>query len=539
MANTISRRSFLKSSVVAGAALGLGFYDSKKIGVKSQFDTIISNGVIYAGDGSSPFKGSIGIKNGKIAAIGDIGDSADSIVNAEEMAVSPGFVDIHSHTDGNIRYAKLGDSKIYQGITTDVSGNCGDSVFPLGGWKSISDFNNEMEKMGIGVNIRSFIGQGTLRHVVIGDNNVPATKDHIKRMKYLLEEELEKGAIGLTCGLEYTPGSYASDDEIVELLKVVAKHDKTFAIHMRNEDDRVEEAVAESIDMARRAKVRLQISHLKTQNVANWHKAPKLIKQIEDARASGIDIAFDRYPYTAFSTGMSVFIPLDYRQGSTDEIIARLKDDKQSKEIAKYLNNKLEKLGGAKNVMVTSARLAENRQFVGRNVEECAAMTNLSPWEFMRKILIDERLVVDIVGFAMNEDNLKMFLSHPMGMPITDCSAYSPVGKLGENMPHPRAYGSFPRFVGKYCRDENLMDLSSAVRKCTSLPASRIGLKERGLLKVGYYADVLVFNPLTIIDKATYSEPHQFAAGINHIFVNGVWTIANGVPTGKLGGRTS
>lgn len=320
---------------------------------------------------------------------------------------------------------------------------------------------------------------------------------------------------------------------------MAAKHDKTFAIHMRNEDDMVEEALAETIDMARKANVRLQVSHLKAQNAANWHKAPKLIKQIEDARNSGMDIAFDRYSYNAFSTGMSIFIPLKHRQGTTEEIIARMKDDVQGKEIEKHVNTRLEKLGGAKNVMVTSAKTPENRKFIGYNVEECAKMTNLSNWEFMKKILIEENLIVDIVGFSMNEDNLKMFLSHPLGMPITDCSVYSPVGKLAENMPHPRAYGSFTRFVGKYCREEKLMDLSAAVRKCTSLPASRIGLKNRGLIQVGYMADLLVFNPDTIIDRATYAEPHQYSTGIEHILVNGVWTIANGMPTGEFGGRAS
>lgn len=539
MAQTISRRNFLKGSVVAGATLGLSFYDSKKVGVNNQFDTIISNGVIYTGDGGKPVTGSVGIKDGKIAAIGNIGDSADQIIDAKGMAVTPGFIDIHSHTDGNIRYAQLGDSKIYQGITTDVSGNCGESVFPQSEWKSISDYNEEIERMKIGINIRSYIGQGTLRHIVVGDNDVRATKDDIKKMKYLLEEELEKGAIGVTCGLEYTPGSYASNAEIVELLKVAAKHDKTFAIHMRNEDDMVEEALAETIDMARKANVRLQVSHLKAQNAANWHKAPKLIKQIEDARNSGMDIAFDRYSYNAFSTGMSIFIPLKHRQGTTEEIIARMNDKVQGKEIETYVNTRLEKLGGAKNVMVTSAKTPENRKFIGYNVEECAKMTNLSNWEFMKKILIEENLIVDIVGFSMNEDNLKMFLSHPLGMPITDCSVYSPVGKLAENMPHPRAYGSFTRFVGKYCRDEKLMDLSAAVRKCTSLPASRIGLKNRGLIQVGYMADLLVFNPDTIIDRATYAEPHQYSTGIEHILVNGVWTIANGMPTGEFGGRAS
>ncbi|MFA6334195.1 MAG: amidohydrolase family protein [Bacteroidales bacterium] len=539
MSNNISRRGFLKSSLMAGAALSLGFYDSKKISVNNHFDTIISNGLIYTGDGKAPIRGSLGIKNGKIAAIGSIGENADKVIDAKGYAVSPGFIDIHSHTDGNIFEALLGDSKIFQGVTTDVSGNCGDSVFPKSKWNSISDFNADLSKQDFGFNIRSFIGQGTLRQVVVGDNNVPATVANIDAMKVLLDQELERGAVGMTCGLEYVPGSYASNDEIVELLKVVAKHDKLFAIHMRNEDDRVEEAVAEAIILAKRAGVRLQISHLKAQNAQNWHKAPALIKQIETASREGLDIAFDRYPYIAFSTDMTVFMPLNDRQGTTDEVVARLKNDEVSKSIGEFALAKIERLGGPQNVVVTSAHIPENKRFIGLSIEEGSKLAGLDPWSFMRRILIEERLNIDIIGFAMKEENVKLFLSHPLGMPISDCSMYSPTGKLSESMPHPRAYGSFPRFIGKYCRDEKLMDLSQAIHKCTVLPASRLRLKNRGQLTVGYKADVVVFNPDTIIDKATFANPHQFAAGIEHVLVNGVWTIKNGIATGDMGGETA
>jgi len=536
MADSISRRGFLKSSLMAGAALGLGFYDPGRIKVSNHFDTIIRNGLIYKGDGRAPVKGSLGIKNGKIAAVGEIGESADILIDASGKAVSPGFIDIHSHTDGNIFYSRLGESKIYQGVTTDISGNCGESVFPHMRWESISDYYKDLKDLGHGFNIGSFIGQGTLRHIVVGDNNVPATKEQVKKMKTLLASEMEKGAIGISCGLEYTPGSYAPTEEIIELCKVVARYDGLFAIHMRNEDDRVEEALEEAISIAKKAKVRLEISHLKAQNAANWHKAPELVMQIEKAKASGLDIAFDRYPYIAFSTGMAVFIPLDDRQGSAEEIIARLKDDVKAKEIGKWAMSKVERMGGPSHVVVTSARKPENRRFVGLSVEECAKMQDTEPWEFMRSILISENFVVDIVGFAMKEENVKLFLSHPLGMPISDCSAYSPVGKLSENMPHPRAYGSFPRFIGKYCRDEKLMDLSHAIEKCTSLPASRIKLKNRGMIELGYFADVTVFDSERIIDKATFAQPHQFAAGIEHVLVNGIWTIRNGIATGELGG---
>jgi len=537
MANNISRRAFLQSSLMAGAALSLGFYDSKKIRVTNHFDTIISNGLIYTGDGKAPIKGSLGIKDGKIAAIGSIGESADKVVDAKGNAISPGFVDLHTHTDGNIFDAPLGDSKIYQGVTTDIGGNCGDSPFPKGRWNSIEDYYGDLTKQKFGINIKSFVGQGTLRQIVVGDNNVPATSANVEEMKAILAAEMERGAIGMSCGLEYVPGSYATTEEIIELCKVVAKYDGLFAIHMRNEDDRVEEAVAEAIAIAKGAGVKLQISHLKAQNAANWHKAPALIKQIEAASKDGLNIAFDRYPYIAFSTGLSVFIPINDRQGTTDEIIARLKNEEASKRIGEYTLSRIERLGGAQNVVITSSRLPENKRFIGLNIEECSKLTGLEPWPFIRELLIQERINVNTIGFAMTEENVKLFLSHPLGMPASDSGVYSPIGKLSESMPHPRGYGTFPRFLGKYCRDEKLMDLSQAIHKCTALPASRLGLKNRGLLSVGYKADVVVFNPDTIIDRATFADPHQFAAGIEHVIVNGIWTIKNGIATGEMGGE--
>jgi len=537
MANNISRRAFLQSSLMAGAALSLGFYDSKKIRVTNHFDTIISNGLIYTGDGKPPIKGSLGIKDGKIAAIGSIGESADKVIDAKGNAISPGFVDLHTHTDGNIFDAPLGDSKIYQGVTTDIGGNCGDSPFPKGRWSSIEDYYGDLTKQKFGINIKSFVGQGTLRQVVVGDNNVPATSANVEEMKAILAAEMERGAIGISCGLEYVPGSYATTEEIIELCKVVAKYDGLFAIHMRNEDDRVEEAVAEAIAIAKGAGVKLQISHLKAQNAANWHKAPALIKQIEAASKDGLNIAFDRYPYIAFSTGLSVFIPINDRQGTTDEIIARLKNEEASKRIGEYTLSRIERLGGAQNVVITSSRLPENKRFIGLNIEECSKLTGLEPWPFIRELLIQERINVNTIGFAMTEENVKLFLSHPLGMPASDSGVYSPIGKLSESMPHPRGYGTFPRFLGKYCRDEKLMDLSQAIHKCTALPASRLGLKNRGLLSVGYKADVVVFNPDTIIDRATFADPHQFAAGIEHVIVNGIWTIKNGIATGEMGGE--
>jgi len=536
MANKISRRGFIKSSLLAGAALGFGFDGLANIRVNNRFDTIIKNGVIYSGNLREPVRGDLGIKNGKISAIGDLGDSADITVDAGGKAISPGFIDIHTHTDSNLFDAPLGDSKIYQGVTLDIGGNCGDSPFPSQKWESAGKFFDDLRSEGRGINYGSFLGQGSLRSRFIGDNNVPATAGQLKEMKRYIDEQMEMGVTGISCGLEYTPGSYANEKEITELCKVVAKHNGLFAIHMRNEDDRVEAALDEAVRIATGAGVKLQVSHLKAQNAANWHKAPDLLKRIEKAQKAGLDIAFDRYPYIAFSTGMSTFIPINDRQGTTAEVVARLRDVEQSKKIGDYAKSRIERLGGPQNVVVTSCRQPQNKRFIGLNVEECAKLTSMDSWEFIRELLIEENANVDIIGFAMREENVKLFLSHPLGMPASDGSVYSPNGRLGESMPHPRSYGTFPRFFGKYCRDEKLMSLSEAVHKVTALPASRLGLRKRGLLEIGYHADVVVFDYEKIIDTATFANPHQFAKGIEHVFVNGVYTIKEGKPTGKLGG---
>ena len=536
MSDKISRRGFIKSSLFAGAALGLGFSDITKLRANNRFDTIIRNGLIYNGELRAPVKGDIAIKNGRISALGDLGTSADKVIDAGGNVISPGFIDIHTHTDANMMEAPLGDSKIYQGVTLDIGGNCGDSPFPSSRWENKEAFFADYARQSRGINYGTLIGQGTVRGRFVGDNDTPATADQIKAMVSYVESQMEMGAAGISCGLEYVPGSYAPEAEIAELCKAVARHNGLFAIHMRNEDDRVEIALAEAIRIAKASGVRLQVSHLKAQNAANWHKAPMLLKMIEDAKSSGVDIAFDRYPYIAFSTGMSTFIPLAERQGTTDEILKRLESPAISNKIGEYARSRFERLGGPQNIVITSCRQEANKRYIGMNVADASELAGLEAWEFVRRLLVEERISVDIIGFAMREENVSMFLSHPLGMPASDGSVYSPYGKLGESMPHPRSYGTMPRFFGKYVREQKLMNMETAVHKVTALPASRLALKERGLLVPGYHADIVVFNPDTIIDKATFANPHQFPDGIEYVFVNGVLTLANGKGTGALGG---
>ncbi len=544
----ISRRSFIKASLAMGSSAaiiggGMGSFLTACT-TREQFDTIIKNGIIYAGDGGEAIKGSVGIREGKIAAIGRIGSNADKIVDAQGMAVSPGFIDIHTHSDTNFFDAPLGDSRIYQGVTTDISGNCGDSPFPYSDeyaatkagsmrhgypwWQDIDGFYDALRQKGIGINTKCYTGQGQLRSAVVGDYNVPATPEQIAKMCSILEKELEMGSAGLSFGLEYTPGSYASQEEMVELLKVVGKRNGLFAIHMSNEDDHVQDAIAQAIEMSRQSGARLEISHLKAQNPANWHKGPAMIEQIEKARAEGVDITFDRYPYIAFSTGMTTFIPLTHRDGSREDIIKRLENKKTSDEIGAYMRNRIERFGGAQNVLIQTCDAPESVQFSNKRLSECCQITGKDEWETARQILLSEKLGVSMIVFAMTEDNVKLFLSNPLAMPASDGSVYSPEGPLGQSMPHPRSYGTFTRFFGKYVREEKICSLAEGVRKCTSLPASRVGLKDRGLIAPDYAADIVIFNPDTIIDTADFNNPHQFGKGVEHVFVNGQHTIENG-----------
>ncbi|MCL2738169.1 MAG: D-aminoacylase [Bacteroidales bacterium] len=552
----LSRRTFLKTSAAAGAALGLGITPSlwakAKVKGSASLDVLIKNGLIYAGDGRAPISGDLGIKDGKIAAIGNLGNAANQVLDAAGRAVSPGFFDIHSHTNTNLLQCPPGDSKLYQGVTTDVGGTCGGSPFPYSdaefaeqkdqlrfgypSWQHIDGFYNALEKNKIGINYASFTGQGQLRSIAVGRNADQATPDQIKLMKDLLAKQLEMGSIGMSSGLEYAPGSYASDEELIELCKVVAEYNGLFCIHMRDEGDRVAESLKDTIEIARRSGVRLQISHFKAANPTNWHKMPIMLKTIDQAVASGVDIAFDRYPYTAFSTGLSIFVPLEYLQGSNADAVARLQESHKGKEIARHLSSRIQGLGGPQNVIITSCRQPENLAYRGKSLQEGAQMAGMEFGAFARHLLISENMRVSMIAFAMSEDNLQLLYAHRLSMPGSDGSVISPQGPLSTGLPHPRSYGTFTRFLGTYVREQKVIDLQTAIYKMTALPASRLGIKDRGLLIPGYQADVVVFDPATVRELATYVQPHQFNKGIEHVFVNGVWTVKNEQHTGALAG---
>ena len=550
MKSRINRREF--NLTLAAGTVGL----LTGCGIRNRFDMIIRNGLIMDGSGKPGFKKDIGIIGDSIRAIDNLQDaSADIVLDAEGLVVSPGFIDIHTHTDIELLVNPRAESKIHQGVTTEVSGNCGSSPFPMDDldfqdydkrifeeygfhvdWRDAGGFLRKLEEHKISINYATFTGAGKLRSLAVGKNDVVATTDQIKHMKEMLQRSMGEGSFGLSTGLEYAPGSYASTEELIELNRVVSENQGIYATHIRSEDDRVEEAIQEALRICKEAEVPTQIAHLKAANMDNWHKMDNILEMIDSAAASGTRITADRYPYTAYSTGLTMFMPLWSRQGSTEEIVARLEDKSTLVKIQEYADNKAQSIGGWDRVVISACDSDKNKVYEGKSILECASDNNTTPSEFMRNLLIEEKNRVSMIGFAMNEDNLKKVLSSPFVMIGSDGNAVAPSGKLAEGKPHPRYYGTFPRVLGKYAREEKLFDLATAVEKMTRMPAEKLGLQRRGLIKQDYFADIVLFNPDNVIDKATFTDPHQLAEGIEYVIINGTVTIRNGEHTGALAG---
>ncbi len=551
MAKKITRREFTKTTFLATGGIFVG------CSLRNRFDLIIKNGLVFSGDGSSPRKIDIGIRDGKIIAIDNLQTaSANRIIDAAGLAVAPGFIDIHTHTDTELLVDNRGLSKIHQGVTTEISGNCGFSPFPLlqkdkeeldkslmekygiqANWQNIDGFLSALEQKKISLNYATLTGHGNLRAYVMGKNDVPPTREQLEKMKQVLAETMAQGSFGMSTGLEYAPGSYAKTDELIELCKVVSARDGIYATHMRNEDDTVEEALEEALLICREAEVSTQISHLKACNQNNWHKVDHLLEMIDQAIGNGMPVLADRYPYIAYSTGLTIFLPLWSRQGSTDDILQRLKDKSLLPKIRAHAENRGKRIGGWDRIVIASCDTEKNKQWEGKSIAECSEISGIEPFEFIRQILIEEKNRVDIVGFAMNETNLKKVLSADFVTIGSDGNAVSPTGKLGTGKPHPRYYGTFPRVLGKYAREEKLFDLATAIKKMTSMPAQKFNLKSRGLIAKNYFADIAIFDPEKVIDRATFVDPHQFAEGVHYVIVNGVLTIDRQKHTGATAGK--
>jgi N-acyl-D-amino-acid deacylase len=549
-----SRRQFLKTT--AAAAMTTSPLFSAACGFLKDFDLLILGGLIYDGTGRPGVIGDLGVKNSKIAAIGDLkNQSAKRKIDATGLAIAPGFIDFHSHSDDEALLGGEPQSKIRQGVTTEIFGQDGDSMAPLTeemrarsserlkarygveiDWTDFAGYFQRLERGQLITNVASMVGQGTLREYVVGEENRPATADDIEKMKALAREAFRQGAYGISSGLEYTPGSFASTEEIIEICKSMAGRG-IYSTHMRNEDDTVLEAVDEAIRVARESGVALNISHLKASGPKNWHKVPEILRKLEEARAAGLAVTCDRYPYVAYNTGLSSLFPLWSREGGDEKFVERLKDTALQEKLRTEVAYEAEKIGGWQSVMVSSLPQNPQRQkFEGKSLAELSE-DGIDPFKLLVDLIVQEEGGGSMVGFGMNEEELTAILSYPHCMVASDGSALAISGTLHFGNPHPRAFGTFPRALGKYAREEKIFNMAEAVHKITSLPASTLGLKDRGLLQAGNWADVVIFDPDKVIDRATWTAPHQYPEGIRFVLVNGEVVVEEGEFTGKLAGK--
>jgi N-acyl-D-amino-acid deacylase len=524
-----SRRSFLLRSgaalaaIVGAPAIHLGRRDH---------ELVIRGGNVFDGLGAPPIAADVGVTSGRIEAIAPRlpGRGAEEI-DARGLAVCPGFIDMHAHGDGSLDEDARAESAIRQGITTLVTGQDGGSRASGaedGERSSFAKMFDDIDRLQPGVNVASMVGLGTVRGVVIGAGDRPATQAEIARMTAMVARALAHGACGASSGLEYTPGAFASREELAALCRPLRERRLPYATHMRNEDDRLLDSIEEAVEVARAAGCPLQISHLKTQGPRNWGRLDAAFGQIEGARREGVDAAFDRYPYVAYSTGLTNLFPVWSRDGGLEAFFARLEDPVSGARIRTETLAKVELIGGWDNVQVSSVRADEDRAAEGRRLGAHAGALGADPYDTAVALLKRSRGSVGMLGFAMSEENLERILTHPLAMVCTDGGGFAADGPTRKGSPHPRGAGSFPRVLSRYVRERRTMTLEEAIRKMTSLPASRVRLTSRGRLAPGAAADIVVFDPQTIADRATFGDPFQYPVGISAVVVNGAIALKDG-----------
>ncbi len=556
----ISRRKFISQTSILGAgALTFGFSQLKSLTLKDRaFDIVIKDGEIIDGTGSVGFNGDIGIKDGKIAFIGKLKEfEARLVINADGLKVSPGFIDIHSHTDADLLLNPNAESKVRQGVTTEITGQDGFSWGPLGGpefeekkkqfndnygeelkWFTIKDFLDDLSGRKFSVNIATMVGLGTIREFVIGLEDRVANSDEIQKMQDEVLKAIEQGAIGLSSGLEYIPGSFASTKELIEVCRVVPEQYRLYASHIRNEDNYVLEAIDEAIEIARKSNSRLQISHLKVSGKTNWWKVDEVLRKIDEAIKNGLDIHADRYPYIAYHTMLSSLLPLWVREGGTRRLLERLKSRERIYEVRQFVEKEVSNLEGEWNgVLISSVGNEKFRAYQGKTIKQLSEEIGMDGFETTVKIIIETENQVMMMGFGMEETSTEKIIAHPNVMISSDAGIHAPYPPMNRKIAHPRAYGTFPRAISKYVRERKICSLEEMIRKMTSMPAEKIGLKDRGKIVEGYFADIVIFDYDKIQDKATFTEPHQYPDGIPYVIINGQVVVSNYEHTGIMSGK--
>jgi N-acyl-D-aspartate/D-glutamate deacylase len=515
------------------------------------YDTIIRNGIIYDGSGEAPVSADLAINADTIAFIGDLSEKTATVdFDAKGQAVSPGFINMLSWANTSLIEDGRSQGDIRQGVTLEVMGE-GNSMGPLNDqmkadmldgqndikfditWSTLGEYLEMMEAKGISTNIASFIGNATVRKNVLGYDSRKPSPEELEEMKGLVKVAMEEGAMGISSSLIYVPSIYSDTDELIELAKVAAKYDGMYISHMRSESTYLLEAVEELITISREAGLWAEIYHLKASETANWGKLDSVVALVEAAQAEGLHITADMYTYPAGSTGLNIVLPQWAKDGGHDSTMARFQNPglraKAIAEVRFTCNSDSTFLVGFKNT--------DLRKYTGKSVGEIAREREISPEQAVIDLIEEDDSRIGTVYFTMSENNIKKKIAIPWVSFCSDAGSYTNEGVFLKSSTHPRAYGSFIRVLGKFSRDENVISLSEAIRKLSHLPATNLKIKKRGLLTPGYFADVVIFDPATVADKATFAEPHQYATGVNNVWVNGMRVLKNGEHTGANAGR--
>jgi N-acyl-D-aspartate/D-glutamate deacylase len=529
---------------------------------ETPFDLLIINGRIFDGTGSPWFAGSVGIRNGKIVEVGRIPDARGKrVIDAKGLIVSPGFIDLHSHSDFTLLVDGKAESKIRQGVTTEILGESASAAPVLGpaaaefdrylaptglrrDWATLGEYFARAERQGVSVNLASYVGSGQIRYCVMGNVNRAPSADEMAKMRDLTEQAMHEGAIGLSSGLIYPPNSFASTEEIVGLARIAARHGGIYATHIRAESEDSIAALREAIEIGESGGLPVHIFHFKKYGQVNWGKMQEQISLIQSARDRGVEITADQYPYIAAMTGLEMCIPPKFMEGTAEEFVARLKDPKVRAEIRKAIDeglpgwgdNEVKGVGGWHGVLVAAMQKPENKKFEGLRMDDVARRMGKDPLDALCELLISEGGSADAVYFGMSEEDVRLAMQQPWVGIGSDGSAVSPemafVGK-----PHPRFYGTFPRVLGYYVREQKTLSLAEAIRKMTSFSAQLNGLADRGLLRPGMAADIAIFDLAKIADKATFEDPSQYSTGVEYVIVNGTVVLDQGQHTAAKPGR--
>ena len=525
------------------------------------FDLVISDGHIMDGTGSPWYSGDLGIRAGKIAAIGNLSQAARKrTIDAGGKVVAPGFIDMLGQSEMTILVDPRLPSKIFQGITSEITGE-GNSIAPLNDaiiqsdrksyeyyhltpdWKTFRQYFGRLEKQGIGINLGSYVGATQVRRMVLGDEDRQPTPEQLEQMKTLVREAMKDGAVGVSTSLEYAPATYAKTAELIALAGEAGKFGGIYATHMRNESDSVLEAIDEALRIGREGHIPVEIWHIKVAGKSNWGRMPEVVAKINAARAAGADVSADTYAYTAWYNDFSAFIPPWAHDGGTQKLVERLKDPATRARIRKDMltpsrdwDNEWQEIPGPEAIMIGAVQNPALLSMQGKRLSEVAKLWNKDPIDALFDFLIQDPNT-GVAVFGMSQPDVTLALQQPWVSIDNDSEGTSPEGLLGHAHPHPRAYGTFPRILSKYVREDKALSLENAIRKFTALPAQRMRLADRGVLKTGMWADVVVFDPATVRDRATFDNPNQLSDGMEFVLVNGVPAIDQGKMTGALPGK--